>query len=342
MSIPEGANTVTTEASDLKSAVAAAATELGIEPNFVAHKIDLSHFRSETGGMVSRDTVKIIAWQTENEQKSLVAPPRKPRSDDDDRPRRDRDDRRGRDRDRDERRGRGRDRDERRGRGRDRDERRGRDRDRGERKRKGAEEGTTDASDFAAAWLQTLLEHLELEGTVTGTGSDERVHLDVVISGRAGRLIGKRGATLRSIRRLLQLALDKNHTEGLTLDVDVNDDRPKEEARAESDDRGDRRRGRNRRGRRDDRGKHPEEKLTALAQRAAEKALETNQTITIQLELNSYDRRIVHVAIAEIDGVESRSEERTVTDDDGNESVKKFVQVVVAEGGDDGDAGDED
>ena len=42
-------------------------------------------------------------------------------------------------------------------------------------------------------------------------------------------------------------------------------------------------------------------------------------TITIKLDLNSYDRRIVHLEISGIDGVSSKSEEK-----DG----LKFIQVI--------------
>ena len=66
--------------------------------------------------------------------------------------------------------------------------------------------------------------------------------------------------------------------------------------------------------------RYPEEKIKALARRAAEKALETGKTITINLELNSYDRRLVHVEVAEVDGVVSNSEER--------EDGTKVIQVA--------------
>lgn len=49
------------------------------------------------------------------------------------------------------------------------------------------------------------------------------------------------------------------------------------------------------------------------------KAVETKKSITINIELNSYDRRIVHLAVAQVDGVSSQS------------SVKdgvKYVQVI--------------
>ena len=63
----------------------------------------------------------------------------------------------------------------------------------------------------------------------------------------------------------------------------------------------------------------PPEKLQALARRAAEKALETGRTITINLDLNAYDRRIIHLEVAGIEGVTTQSQEK-----DG----AKFIQVI--------------
>ena len=128
-------------------------------------------------------------------------------------------------------------------------------------------------------------------------------------------MIGRRGSTLASIRQILALALEKHGD--LTIDVDVEDNRS-------GDDGGQRERKEGRGKDRGDRGKdrsprYSDEKLQALAKRAAEKAIETQRSVTINLELNSYGRRIVHLTIADIDGVSTASEER-----DG----LKVVQVV--------------
>ncbi len=209
---------------------------------------------------------------------------------------------------------------------------------------KGAEAGPTDASRFAETWFAELIKLMDVAGTVTGTGSSERVHLRVQAE-RAGRIVGKRGSTLGAIRHLLKLALVKAYGE-LTIDVDVADDRPRgEEAprearppREERRDRGDRPPRRERGGggdrprggdrggdRGSDRGdekRYGEDTLKELARRAAGKAKETGKTITIKLDLNSYDRRIVHLEISGIDGVSSKSEEK-----DG----QKFIQVIPNE-----------
>lgn len=49
------------------------------------------------------------------------------------------------------------------------------------------------------------------------------------------------------------------------------------------------------------------ERLRALAQRMGEKALQTKQIVELQ-PMSPHDRRIVHMAIAEIPGLTSRSE----------------------------------
>jgi|GEM_PF-825362 len=349
MSIPEGVTTVAGEGRDVGGAIADAAAKLGIEPKRVKHKLDLNHFRNESGRPVARDTVKIVAWaagEDEVIEEPAAAPrePREARESRDREPRRERDGRRG-----------------------DRGDRRDRPRreaapvdseaaleegsssDGGDEPRRGeglrgAEAGPTEASQFAEQWFSELLKLMDVEGTVTGTGSSERVHLHVKAD-KAGRIIGKRGSTLGSIRHLLRLALEKQFG-SLVIDVDVADDRPRDsqDARPERSERRDDRGGRGRdrgsrgrdrgdrgrdRGERRDRDDRPREsdadreareaKLKELARRAAEKAVQTGKTVTINLALNSYDRRIVHLAIADIDGVASRSEER-----DGG----KFIQVV--------------
>jgi predicted RNA-binding protein Jag len=359
MNVPEGAQTISVEGRDLKAAIQSAAEQLGLHPSQVDYKVDLSHFRTPTGVSVARTTVKILAWGTDRavsaEPVKRAPPPRPPREGADEngsghveeresRPHeRRRDDREGRDGGG----GRGR-----RDRGRDRGDRgdrdrgdrgdRDRDRDRGPRSEgskpdllRGPEAAPTPASEFAQGWFGNLLSLMDVQGTVVGTGSDQRIHL-AIHADRAGRIVGKRGATLGAIRHLLGQAIEKRFGQ-LTIDVDVGDDRPREEREAarlerEQSDRrrhqerrgGDRERGGGGEGPRGEKGRYPPEKLRALARRAAEKAEATGQTITINLELNSFDRRIVHLEVSEMPGVQSQSEERM--GDDGR--VTKFVQII--------------
>jgi len=339
--IPEGKETAIGEGDDLRTAIQSIAESLNTEENLVHYKLDLAHFRSNTGISKAQRTVKIIGWVGDEPRKnSRPAPQRNDESNRDDG---DNDRQEQRSRGRDNRRdGGGRDRggrDNRRdGGGRDRggrDKRRDRDdrRERGDNRRergddrrglKGPEEGTNEASELAQEWFQKLLGFMDIDGEIVATGSDERVHIRVNAKERAGRLIGRRGSTLASIRQILSLVLEKHGS--LTIDVDVEDNRkdegPSRDDNRDQDDRrgGDKRGGRERRDRDSGEGKrYAEDKLRALARRAAEKAIETQRTITINLDLNSYDRRMVHLEIAEIEGVKTVSEEK-----DG----RKVVQVV--------------
>lgn len=346
MQIPEGKATVVAEGGDLSKALALAAEELSVHPSQVDHKIDLSHFRSALGTSVSRNTVKIIAWASDRDVDEAPAKkaraPRKESSDEGgekrERRSRDRDDRedRGRGRDRDDRRSR--DRDDRRSRGRDDRRSGGRDRDDDRsRERRGAADGETDASKFAKEWFETTLKHMDVASTVVATGDDERVHVAITAE-RAGRVVGRRGTTLRAIRHLLGLAIEQQFGEKV-IDVDVDDDRPREE-REERDDRDDRRERRSRdRGDRGDRrsrgrsggrgrgkGELSEKELREVAARAAARVQENGGTITIKYAANSYDRRLMHLTIADFDGVESNSKEVEV---DGR--TVKYVQVSAVE-----------
>ena len=62
------------------------------------------------------------------------------------------------------------------------------------------------------------------------------------------------------------------------------------------------------------------ERLRALAQRMGEKALQTKQIVELQ-PMTPHDRRIVHMAIAEIPGLSSRSE---------GEGEERHILVVPA------------
>lgn len=281
--IPEGASTVAGEGNDLRAAVMAAAEALGVEPARVGYKLDLSHFRNATGGSVARHTVKVVAWEKpEGEADTPVATPapkpkaRKPRANKDEAP---------------------------------------------PEVAVADAEGDlseTPAAVFAQGWMASLVEHMGLTGTVSAKGNDERVVLDIDVD-KAGRLIGRRGVTLSAIRHILRLALEVGDFGTFTIDVEIPDSRdggskPKSE-RGERGDRDDggrrgRRRGRDR-GDRGDRGEpkgeYDEDKLRTIAERAAAKALETGRPITIKVKLNSYDRRIVHLAAGDVDGVATES-----------------------------------
>ncbi|MEZ4238924.1 MAG: KH domain-containing protein [Myxococcota bacterium] len=236
MNVPEGVDTVTAEGRDLKMAIGTAAEQLGVQPGQVDYKLDLSHFRSAAGVSMARSTVRIVAWPkppgSETNGAGEAEAPKRPRrerkpkavevdeapqeakAEAEAEPAEERRERRPR------------------GRGR-RDEERPAKAEGKPESLRGAESGSTEASKFAQDWFEKLLEHMGVEGEVTATGSDDRVHLSVKAE-RAGRIVGKRGATLGSIRHLLDLALEHRFGK-LTIDVDVGDDRPHQEREARGD-----------------------------------------------------------------------------------------------------------
>jgi predicted RNA-binding protein Jag len=160
-------------------------------------------------------------------------------------------------------------------------------------------------------------------------------------------LIGKDGKNLEALQVLLDAALAKTGVKGQVLvDIegyrqrDRGDDRPPRRERddrgprRERDDRGPRRersdrppRAEGRGGNRDDRGPRRErgprrdredrgprrdhdaardERIVEDARKAAQRVLDSGESITLD-EMNSYERRLVHQAVKEFEGLKSRS-----------------------------------
>lgn len=92
-----------------------------------------------------------------------------------------------------------------------------------------------------------------------------------------GVLIGKYGETLHSLQLVLSLVANQGRTDWLQLIVDVDGYRQRRE-----------------------------EQLVALAKRVAEKVAYLKEPVALS-PMPAIDRRIVHMAIAEIDGVISES-----------------------------------
>ncbi len=184
--------------------------------------------------------------------------------------------------------------------------------------------GSMDASqkescDAAGMWLAELLEKMDIASEVRSSFSGGTVTLHVRAE-KAGLVVGKGGATIEGIRHLLDESVGADHPE-MNFRIQVADDRDRDGGRGRD---GGRDRGRGRDGGRDggrdrgrgrdrdrgDRGRSTQsdsEALERMAQKIASRVLESGQAEQIRRELNSYDRRIVHTAIADIDGVTTRS-----------------------------------
>ncbi len=170
--------------------------------------------------------------------------------------------------------------------------------------------GSMDASqkescDAAGMWLAELLEKMDIASEVRSSFSGGTVTLHVRAE-KAGLVVGKGGATIEGIRHLLDESVGADHPE-MNFRIQVADDRDRDGGRGRD---GGRDRGRGRDRDRGDRGRSTQsdsEALERMAQKIASRVLESGQAEQIRRELNSYDRRIVHTAIADIDGVTTRS-----------------------------------
>lgn len=268
--------TIAAEGSTLEEALQQAATALGVSPSMVEYKFDLAHFRSAAGRAIGVDTVRVIAWASSGNK------PGKPAS----------------------------------------------------------TPANTAGTTAAKAWLETLLQHMGMKGEVftsLGRGGENRGIL-LIKSPDARFLVGRQGATLQAIVELLEAAMAIQQPDWqFRVDVDSGDrpergERPDRGDRPERGDRPDRgeRRDFEGRGRREDRRGPPRrdgpsddrggpgaddrrrteqdlEKLRRLALRLAAEVARTGEPTEIHRELNSYERRVVHMAVSEVEGVASES-----------------------------------
>lgn len=167
----------------------------------------------------------------------------------------------------------------------------------------------------AEGWMAELLEKMELTGTASAKIAANGDVIVTVNVEKAGKFIGRGGATLDGTVVLMNETLGAEF-EGRTFKVKVPDNRERDDRRDRGDrddrrdrrDRGDRRDRRERGGRRDRRtDEREEERLRSMASKIADRVLASGEPEQIRKELNSYDRRIIHTTIADIEGVETRS-----------------------------------
>lgn len=139
------------------------------------------------------------------------------------------------------------------------------------------EELLEDARDDALDFLEGLLDAMEADGDVVADIMPDGSIAASIEGGDVGLLIGGRGQTLDGIQELLRTAVQRQAHMKMRISLDVEGYR---ERRKES--------------------------LVRQARDAADRALEG-----VEVEMDSmgaYDRKIVHEAIAPIEGIETFSE----------------------------------
>jgi predicted RNA-binding protein Jag len=174
-------------------------------------------------------------------------------------------------------------------------------------------EGAHAARDYVSG----LLEKMEVEASVSVNVDGDRKATIRIDSPRARHLVGRKGVTLYAITDLLVASLARGEHADWQVRIEVEGGRDRDDDRGDrrdrrdrrDDDRGDRGDRRERRGRRDDdrRSKKNPDKLKKLARRLAQEAIDTGESVKLRQELNSFERRIVHMELSDFDGVNTES-----------------------------------
>ena len=132
-------------------------------------------------------------------------------------------------------------------------------------------------TDIAVAYLAEILKGLKVEGArITAAVAEDALQMEVECEDY-GIIIGRRGETLDSLQYLTGLAVKKSSDKYVRVVINVGDYREKRT-----------------------------ETLKNLARKNANYVLRTGRRYTFE-PMNPYERRIIHTAIQEIDGVTSTS-----------------------------------
>ena len=136
-----------------------------------------------------------------------------------------------------------------------------------------------DLAEKASEFLLGLLERMGISADIDVKDDNDRTVLEIQTADTE-LVIGRRGAVIDAIQHLVNKAVFKERSteKGKPLVVDAGGFRDKQV-----------------------------ERLRGIATKMAEKALTTKQIVELQ-PMSPHDRRIVHMAIAEIEGLSSRSE----------------------------------
>lgn len=130
----------------------------------------------------------------------------------------------------------------------------------------------------ATAYLKSILEGMGFSGvSVTAKETEEDIYFEIVCEEDYGNIIGRRGETLDALQYLTRLFVNRAENNNKRVALNVGDYRSRRE-----------------------------ETLKSLAKRQANKVLKYGRSTALE-PMNPYERRIIHTAIQEIDGVTSHS-----------------------------------
>ena len=139
------------------------------------------------------------------------------------------------------------------------------------------EKPTEETKQQVQTLTQALLDQLKIQGTVTVDVDETDAYRVHVLTEETGILIGHHGKTLESFQVILSLIVAKELGQAKVY-VNVNDYRERRE-----------------------------ESLMYLAQRAAERAIETGRAVELT-HLSPSERRVVHLTLSGDERIETESE----------------------------------
>ena len=146
----------------------------------------------------------------------------------------------------------------------------------------------------ATAYLEDVLRKMGVEGAdVTCKETDDDIYFEINCEEDYGNIIGRRGETLDALQYLTRLFVNRSDNNNKRVALNVGDYRARRE-----------------------------ETLRALARRQASRAVKYGRSCKLE-PMNPYERRIIHTAVQEIEGVTSHSV---------GEGDRRRV-VIVPEGG---------
>lgn len=131
--------------------------------------------------------------------------------------------------------------------------------------------------DFAKQFLEDLLSFFGLNTQVEAKREEDTIQLNVPSSEQNGFLIGQHGDNLRSLQHLTNMALKRSGSENVAVVVDVAGYKAQRS-----------------------------ERLSEHVKKLAQEVITSGVEKTLE-PMSSYERRVVHKTISEIDGVESGS-----------------------------------
>ena len=130
----------------------------------------------------------------------------------------------------------------------------------------------------AIDYLKSILVGMGYEGvTVTAREAQDDIYFEIICDENYGNLIGRRGETLDALQYLTRLFVNKADNNNKRVSLNVGDYR-----------------------------KRREETLRGLAKRQANRVIKYGRSSSLE-PMNPYERRIIHTAIQEIEGVTSHS-----------------------------------